>query len=1243
MSRKTRAMMSVASALALALLLASLAAPVAPLAAQGGWTCSLDFTLGIPSGWSNDATDPFTVTASGLYRNGGYGVLNWTGSGTTFTSVSMTVSGAAAAQRHIATVPGPPYRININTTLAAGTVTYSASGFSDASLGFVYRPGDPGSSGYLLSAVLTGTGTSPCPATPTPDPSPTATPIPPTATPTNTPTNTPPPSTTPVPAPIYLDKPITITYIAGYCARGVLADNSGIWAPLPDNKYCSWDNQYDLEQYVVPEDTTLVGWLTRVVSDGLSAGSVDLRGLFPDTGGGWASAAQRGGGNMCGLYNNPGGIPGYVTQESVCGQFPAFPGRNVNLVGSAPSSVAMAGWSQSVLKSQNGQMVIFEAIPILYAGYPKPVIDLTCPAEVHVGQTATFTEEHTGQNIHQIKWSFGDGNWSYEEDGSVDFTWFAEGPQTVKVTAISGAGGHTDSCTFNVLRVGESGGGALYRPLLNIDSDTGLTWPNTQLGLFSAAAAWGGDPSFLLLSNLDNSGPKDHTVIGVANHPGAMVYAVADGTVLDVRPLSVGACDPLYAGSALYPPGDSCSFDLYADTLVGEFYPFGSMAVNPFGLYKVTVSYTTGVVLEYYVANAPDYVRTGQTLLAGCLVGETTPYTYARKQIGIIVTDVPVPETASGSTFWMQAVQLEGREQVPILPMLYIDPNPAAACNAGGDYANCLFDPMFTDQGAYVWERSGRVTSGDGFTLAPGASIALSGLNLNAAMAYQFTVWAERPAGDAAGARMTLQIGSTTTVFPLLVARREGYIIAPATHGADLPGGLYTLRISNTGTTPFSVLQNCVTAGEGNPTPDTCYFANASFDEALTGWTTTGTIAPVAMVGQYGAVMVRSNLATIGQNVRLYADPGGLPHTYAVRMTGSMLGPAGSWMQVYYRIGGGDWIVPNGQRIWAVNNQLGYGTNTLDMEIEAGTVNGLLEFQFELTAGGAGVIGDDVNVLLNSICINDDFHHFPGGSGNDGGGGGIAPGGECDTELPAPNMYDDVGAWTIFHLQGVTNLYTCRVLPELERLNRVTYSIYDYAQWMGIYTQASTDATWNWANKALFPWLGGYLSNIALAGAGAIGVDQGGGCHDIFCLLESIVQLAVGPVIGIVSRLVDTILGLLDMVVNVLLPLVEAVVGLFVQIINALASALNWLVTVVSAFVTGISNAQPAPVPNLPNCVADPSGSSLCAVLYGLEQTVFADEGAYIIPLIVGLLTILQLQWLISKLSELLQDIAGRL
>jgi hypothetical protein len=342
-----------------------------------------------------------------------------------------------------------------------------------------------------------------------------------------------------------------------------------------------------------------------------------------------------------------------------------------------------------------------------------------------------------------------------------------------------------------------------------------------------------------------------------------------------------------------------------------------------------------------------------------------------------------------------------------------------------------------------------------------------------------------------------------------------------------------------------------------------------------------------------------------------------------------------------YRFGGGGWVLPdvNGwtrdqQTINALNR-----TYKLEFDVPSGTFNGLMEFQFDFTAAGDDEIGDTLWLSVYSVCLSDagSWSHHPGG-----GGSNWTPGGNgCDNSAPPLELQDDFGAWISYHLDGMSDIYYCDVIPQLEQLNNVTYSIYEYAQWSGMYTQASVDQSWRWASNSLFPWLGGHLTNIAMASAGAVGVDVGGGCHDIFCLLDAIVRAVIGPILDVVGRLIDTILSLIDTAVTVLLPLVEAVIGFFVTIITGITGILGQLVTLITAFITGIANAQPAPVPGLPNCAIDPSSNGLCAVMYGLENTVFANEGAAIIPLFLGILSILQLSWLISKISELIQEVTG--
>ena len=871
------------------------------------------------------------------------------------------------------------------------------------------------------------------------------------------------------------------------------------------------------------------------------------------------------------------------------------------------------------------------SLPVLCESSSPPTVDLTCPTgDLTAGYAITFEETHEN-SVTSWLWEFNDlgNNTSTETDGDVEFTYYQDGDYTVELTVTGPGGSASDSCAIHILRVGDpgGGGGALYRPLLSTDADTGIDWAGTPLGLFSPAAAWGGHTVF---QEGNTAQADDETVVGLSQINAAKVYSVADGTVLGVQLLPAGECDALTDNP--FQNGVVCQHSLYGEDPGGDITPFASMQVNTAGMYKVTLSFITGVTLEYYVANAPQYVRVGQELLAGCILGETVPYELVSNTAG-------VPNQANKNTFWMQALTTDG-VQVPILAQMYVEPDADTACNAGGEYSDCLFDPLFQDQGGYTWERQGGVSWADGVTLGPGASITLHGLNMDSATSYGFTVWTEYPSTyGSILPRMTLSIGTTETQFILAEHIRSPWSIAPATHTAD-EGSLYSIRILNSGGAPFTVLQNCVSAGDANVSPGACYFTNATFDGQLTGWSTSGTVIPDPSGPLNGQIAVMSDLATIGQNVKLYEDGGGGDHEYTMTVEGVLHATANSLIQVRYRFGGGGWVTPSVSG-WTYNEQNLTALNQvyrLQFDVPSGTFAGVMEFQFDFTEAGADEVGTSLWLSVYSMCLGDDggFGHHPGG-----GGSNWTPGGGCDNSAPPVELQDDFGAWIAYHLHGMENIYYCDVIPQLNQLNNVTYGIYEYAQWTGLYSQAAQANTMKWANNALFPWLGGHLSNIALASGGNLTVDPGGGCHDLFCLLDGIVRMAIGPIIEMVGRIVDTLLSLINTTIDLLVPLVTAIIGLLVTVINGIGGVLGSLINLITAFITGITNAQPAPVPGLPNCAIDPNSSAICAVMYGLDNTIFADEGAYIIPLFIGLLSIIQISWLISKITELIQEVTG--
>jgi hypothetical protein len=1240
MRRAARLTVPLLAVLALALLGASLFVGAGPVEAQG-WTCYYNFANGQQTWTANDGGTQYGANWSGsswthndkyfssAYRRGLD--VQITFSSTTVTSVSLTatlVSGnvdLAGSHRGFLVVGSTQvqeFTPSVSPSGYSWTGSISATSLRVGIVSDVTSTSTRTGSASLSQVVVSGTGTQPstCGATPTPAPS---------NTPTNTPTPTPiPPTATPATQTIVYNFRtgqngwVAANGITAYSAGSGFVSTGTTSEMLGAPWYDTYKRHRNYISYCTENNVKVMSVEMLVSINGASQAYHDWSAAFRDGSitGGAVIGNQDTGSNLTRTLT-------LGTQFTHSGMFFDLSTADLNFSGNAAAVSADVVASTYIIEQLT---VVFATgyTPVACAGNTSPTVTLDCPADATVNTTATLTATTTG-TINAWHWDFGDGNTSTEADGSVEFSWPIADTYTVDVSVFGPGGSGSDSCVITVYRIGQprpDGSGALYRPLLTTDSDPSVLYTNTQLGLISPAAAWGGDA--LVDSGPLYSSAKNETVIGFSQVAGANVYSVADGTVLSVDLLAAGACGPMTNGLS---NGVTCQTNLYAEGLTGDIAPYATMQFSTAGLYRVTMSFATGITLEYYVANAPQYVRQGQVLLAGCIIGETTPYTLRSNTAG-------VPDQSGKETFWMQAVQAGGT-QVPILAQLYTDPDPATACNAGGDYSDCLFDPMFTSQGGYTWARQGGVTWGQGVTLEPGASISLNGLNLDAATAYSFTVWTETPRSYTPGdARITLGIGTTETSFLIDASIRSPWTIASATHTAD-QGSLYSIRILNSGRAPFTVLQNCVSTGEPNAAPSSCYFQNFSFDGQFTNWTTTGTIVPADAPG---SLYVMSDLATIGQNVKLYADGGGGDHEYTVRLEGVLHATANSLIQVRYRFGGGGWILPdvNG---WTLSQQSLTAlqrTYVLEFDVPSGTFSGLMEFQFDFTPTGGDAVGTTLSLQLYSLCLQDGsgWADYPGG-----GGSGWTPGTGCDNNAPPVELQDDFGAWIAYHLKGMENIYYCDVIPQLDRLNNITYGIYEYAQWTGLYSQAAQSQAMLWADKQLFPWLGGYLSNIANAAGGRITVDPGGGCHDLFCLLDAIVQSVIGPIVDLVGRIIDTILSLINTAANLLIPLIEAIIGFFVTIINGLAGILNSLITLITAFITGISNAQPAPVPGLPNCAIDPSSNAICAVMYGLQNTVFSDEGSAILPLFIAILSIVQLQWFIAKITELIAEVTDRL
>src|SRR5690606_34836695 len=132
-----------------------------------------------------------------------------------------------------------------------------------------------------------------------------------------------------------------------------------------------------------------------------------------------------------------------------------------------------------------------------------------------------------------------------------------------------------------------------------------------------------------------------------------------------------------------------------------------------------------------------------------------------------------------------------------------------------------------------------------------------------------------------------VQIGQTTTGFNLSSNQYQQTIVPSGTHDADL-GLFYTFAIRNTGRMPIFVQSACVRdENNGSARPQTCYFANHSFDglPGTQSWTTTGSVTDGLIPGE----ILMYDDDTIAQNAILFPD-GVSSHIYFVSIIATVGG-----------------------------------------------------------------------------------------------------------------------------------------------------------------------------------------------------------------------------------------------------------------------------------------------------------------------------------------------------------------
>lgn len=916
-------------------------------------------------------------------------------------------------------------------------------------------------------------------------------------------------------------------------------------------------------------------------------------------GGSWSALIQLG---------NPGTLPTWTFH-----QYPASSSLNLTGIEAVEFQIHRNNVGSSTALADDVSINYFEVAPIV-ASFTADPPSGAGPLEVD------FTDTSVGEGIDTWLWDFDNGNTAAVQNPTETF--IEAGNYNVCLT-VTGDGGQDAHCEIiSVTGVGTPGG-ALYRPLADIDFD-----PDFE-------SLYGSHP----LLNFDIT----DRVYAHSTISGKNVYAVADGTVESVTPL--GPCTDAGASNASI--GGITTECLLVTSQPSD----GAIAIGTIqraGLYHVVVSFDTDRSIHYVVAEAPNFVRAGMKIKAGCIIGKTFHFGFPTPLINDLVAAFlegeegePTPTDGTNGITVLWLFDEADQERDPLINQLTVSVIPSLACNVDPEFARCLGDPQFTRR--TDWTSTGQVLWSDGVTLRPNASISMT-MNLSGLVAYSFTVQIER-IGTSTG-EVTLRVGQSTDSF-LLQYQVDDYTLGPSTHVADI-GGFYTISITNTGTFDFKVLNNCLTDGSPNTTPDLCYFSNYSFDQGLDDWMTEGNV----FLGAANGEIAVEHLGVVGQNLLLYPE-GISSFEYHIIVRATIYGAndpdpwldatstvefewdfqnTDTWTTMDSLLGGTEATFADFYRDSVYNitysaNEVTFQANVTASDVEEGI------FEIRPVIDDSGQTDFQGGVFVREVCMTNGFGNYP-----IGGGPALPFREQCD--FVSPPQGNDVGAWTFWLFRSLDHFFQCDLMVLLNSLYKTILELFEFVQWQMLYWQTYVITFNHWLGQSLLPWLAGHFDNIALGRSTTI-IESNGTCNNIFCLLEALINHVINPIIGILENFINTILGWLNAAVNLLLDVLTAIFSILITFVTALLNLFNTFTGFLAAIVNGWNNAEPTPIPGLPTCAIDPRSNAMCITMWGAEHTLFSGPGALIIPLIIGFASIHLLLWAVKTFKDQLEKAAA--
>lgn len=753
-----------------------------------------------------------------------------------------------------------------------------------------------------------------------------------------------------------------------------------------------------------------------------------------------------------------------------------------------------------------------------------------------------------------------------------------------------------------------------------------------------------------------------NAVMALSNKTNASVLAAEGGTVQDLIPLEKWYCNQITTEGTLF---TSLAYEQECYLIVRRYFiddnpaiPDSYYRIDLTNAYFVPVDNPDGESVLYFVSSPT--VQTGQVVEAGCIIGETMPVLgltgIELESIGIgsggdvSATFGGSGESGLGITI-LQRLDDQGAG-VRLLPLLTEDRDALQACNINPNYSDCMGDgelrnpEQWAETGTVQWD-----VDGAGATLQPGAGIVQT-LALSDQEEYGFSV---RASSTVVGskAEMLLLLGESQETFDVGVDMT--YAIPVDSHTADAPP-LYSVGIFNLSSIPIHVDSACVATNSAVEGIGACGFRNYDFDYGTSSWSPAGAVYDGITVGE----LAMGNGGSIRQRLQLYPN-GAQQFSYTIRVL-----LANPWE------GDSPSTDPRVRMTWTYGALSGFFTSPASTEYYSLTnfdytprpggpftaegiywqavvnVNTPLDQDFVMTAGFLDQ-GTGAQIMIREACITSTFDHHPQPTGGTAGPPQIPI--ACSV-VNAPTG-STIGEWIFYLWRNLDRFFTCDLMVLMNRMMNTMWSGYEYLQWSGMYSQASTSSAIRWLGNNLLPWLSGHFRNMAVGQVTVFQQAGGGQCSDVFCLLSQVANLLFSPIsdlvngfVGGLNNVLDTLMGILRDIVDTVLNLVNQAASLLFGIISALLTIALQIITefirlilmardLLLALVGAYNNATPQTIQGMPNCQINPRNQGWCVFIYVVDNTLLAGaRGTALIAIIISILSALLLIWGVKEIRN---------